>query len=168
MGFISGYIILFSVVINLLDAINFFNLLSLLLSNVFRIDSSILSIFIKSLFEISNGCKLLVSSNMSNKLLLISFILSFSSISILYQVKGVLNGCNINFKNYILAKINHGLLSAIVCYLICKYMNINTFMLQNSININSLFIFTNILLLTLIFILNTLYFLLKKIINDLI
>ncbi|MCX7695582.1 MAG: hypothetical protein N2Z71_07755 [Caloramator sp.] len=167
MGFIAGYIIFFSVVINLLDTINFFNLISFILSKLFKISGDDLSIFIKSLFEISNGCKLIVSSSISNKMLAISFILSFSGISILYQVKGVLEGCNISFKKYVLSKINHGVLSSIVCFFICKNINLEAINLNNTININNLFVYTTILMLMFIFIFNTLFFLFKKKTNDL-
>ncbi|MBZ4663805.1 MAG: hypothetical protein JG776_1520 [Caloramator sp.] len=167
MGFISGYIIFFSVIINLLDTISFFNIISVILSKLFKVNSDDLSIFIKSLFEMSNGCKLIVSSSISNKLLVISFILSFSGISILYQVKGVLYGCNVSFKKYILSKINHGILSSIVCYYICKIINVDTIMINYSLNLNNLFVYSATSLLILIFILNTIYFLHKKKTTDL-
>ncbi|CDF57905.1 hypothetical protein [Thermobrachium celere] len=155
MGTILGYIVLFSVIINLFDGVKLFFILATSISNLIKVDVYYIETLLKSIFEISNGCKLISTSNIQNKLILLSFILSFSGLSILYQVKGVLQGCDINFKKYVLSKISHGIFSSIVCFVICKYANISAFLIERNLNCNTIYLTSSIGMLILIFILNT-------------
>lgn len=122
-GIIGSYIILFSVILGILKKIEFFNLLENCFLKIFSLSiSRFLSILFESSIEISNGSKIIASSGllMNEKLILLSFIIAFSGISILGQVSGIITGTYINFKKYIALKISHGLLSSIACIVLLK------------------------------------------------
>lgn len=164
MGYISGYIVIFSVIINLLNTIKFYQIFALLISPLIRIDKTKIEIIFQSLFEISNGCKIisLYNGSVIFKLCLISFILAFSGLSIIFQVKGVLEKSNISCSKYILSKLTHGIFATIVCYFMCTFVNINTFTSTTTVNTNSIYLLSSLLLLIIIFILNTINIIINK------
>ncbi|MCX7951737.1 MAG: hypothetical protein N2594_07280 [Clostridiales bacterium] len=164
MGYISGYIVIFSVIINLLSSIRFYQIFATLLCQIIKIDKTKIEIIFQSLFEISNGCKIISAYNgpVIFKLCLISFILAFSGLSIIFQVKGVLEKSNISFGKYIISKLTHGIFATIVCYFVCTFVNINTFTTTTIININSIYLLSSMLLLIIVFTLNTLSIFLNK------
>lgn len=129
-GFIGGYIILFSVIITLFENIDFFIILNSLLV-LFSIPQNI-SNYICTLFqssiEISNGCKIIsnLGSSLSTKMILISFIISFSGFSIIGQVTSILSKTKININKYIFFKFTHGIFSAIICWILLKVKLFNT------------------------------------------
>lgn len=131
-GFIGGYIILFSVIIALLDKIAFFSVITNIIG--IAIPSSVswlLGIVAKTSLEISNGCKIIssLSCQYELKLILCSFIIAFSGFSIIGQVGSIINKTKINLKAYILYKLNHGVISSALCYLLLK---INLFNITTS------------------------------------
>lgn len=158
-GFIGGYIILFSVVIELLNKINFFDTLAYILNKFFipETAASLISSTLEASIEISNGCKILSQSgiNLSLLLCIISFIIAFSGFSIIGQVFGVIGKTKINLKVYVLTKLSHGVLSALSCYAIINLklfpIEIFNYNLPSFINLLSLLL---IALLIIILILN--------------
>ena len=122
-GIIGGYIVLFSVILGILKNIDFFNLLESCLSKILPLNlSKLLSILFESSLEISNGSKIIASSGLliNEKLIILSFIIAFSGVSIIGQVSGVISGTNLNLRKYIACKISHGLLSSIACIVLLK------------------------------------------------
>jgi sporulation integral membrane protein YlbJ len=124
-GIIGGYIIIFSVIIRLLDSISFFKILIFYLKfflNLSYLSSETVCTFIKSVFEISNGCRILSQSalSLSLKLIFISFIISFSGLSIIGQVSSIINNVGIKLQTYILFKITHGIFSAFACFILLR------------------------------------------------
>lgn len=166
-GFIGGYIILFSVIIALLDRITFYSNLT----NIFEIlVSQNISIFpgilLKTSLEISNGCRIIstLPLNFDLKLILSSFIIAFSGLSIIGQVASIIGKTKINLKTYIIGKFSHGIISSLLCYLL---LNINSFKLTIASNTTfaSLFNYNIILLQTLLLIillLNTVSIIIRK------
>lgn len=140
-GIIGGYIILFSVIISLLNKIEFFNIFSSILCSVFLIPihtSNLISHFFEASLEISNGAKILsnLSIQMDHKLILLSFIIAFSGLSIIGQVSSIITKSKINLNIYILSKISHGLISSMLCYvfLYFNFFSIQTFPSKYSLN----------------------------------
>lgn len=122
-GLIGGYIILFSVIISLLDKIEYFSILSTLLKNIFFISkktSYIISNLIKTSLEISNGCSIVSSLliEYNSKIIFSSFLIAFSGLSIIGQVASIISGTFISIKKYIISKIFHGIFSSAICVLI--------------------------------------------------
>lgn len=120
---VSGYVILFSVIIALIDkTLIISNVLNIIIPNYIINKSSIVynsSNVIKSFLELSNGCNIIsmMKINSYMKMCILSFLLSFSCFSIILQVSSVLANTNIKIGIYILTKIAHGFLSAFVCYI---------------------------------------------------
>jgi sporulation integral membrane protein YlbJ len=131
---IGGYIILFSVVISLLNKIEFFKIISFLLSNALFIPIHIANLighFLEASLEISNGTKIIsdLSIQIDQKLILLSFIVAFSGLSIIGQVASLISKSKISLNIYILSKLTHGIISSILCYLFIYY---NFFSIQTS------------------------------------
>lgn len=78
------------------------------------------------LFEITNGLSLLSTCGIdfTLKMVLSSFILSFGSFMILYQIYAVSYNCGISFKKFAFNKVKHGVLSSIITYILVKALNI--------------------------------------------
>lgn len=164
-GLIGGYIILFSVIIALLNKIEFFKIFSSILTTIFYIPihiSDLISNFLQASLEISNGAKILTSMpiHMDQKLLLLSFIIAFSGISIIGQVSSIISRTDLSLGIYIFSKISHGILSAVFCYI---FIHVNLFNLQTTTSVfNRSHFISNIpllleLLLLLLLFLNLLY-----------
>lgn len=130
-GIIGGYIILFAVMLPLLDSMNFFNIISLLMNKLILLPSELSNNFIALLrasFEITNGSDIItnLSVGMGSKLILLSFILSFSGFSIIGQATNLIGKAGLNSKIYIITKLSHGLIAALLCYLLLHFNLLNT------------------------------------------
>lgn len=90
---ILGNIIIFTIIINLLN-------------HYLNIDSTILSL-ISGMFEMTNGIFMIrnLNINLSQKILLTSFILNFSGLSIIFQTSSILNKYKINIKKILIIKL---------------------------------------------------------------
>ena len=108
----------FSILINMLGIILFF-LIILSLLNTF-LPNNIITLLLKGLIEITTGVIYISKSSLSIKLKssLIGLIISFNGLSIHFQVKNIINNSNINYKNYLIARIIHAVLCFIVVYAI--------------------------------------------------
>ncbi|SHJ43271.1 sporulation integral membrane protein YlbJ [Hathewaya proteolytica DSM 3090] len=108
---VGAYVIIFSVLNNLIMKSQVFN--SLISSNnIIRVISS----FLMSLFELTNGCMLISSINapVYIKLGLISFAISFSGICIILQVYSIVISHGFSIKKYVIRKLFQGMLSFLI------------------------------------------------------
>lgn len=119
---VGGFIILFSVLIALIKnntyITNFIKDVELLLS----IPQGSLYAIILGSVEITNGCNLLATSTLSLplKLSIISFLCSFSGISIIAQVTSFTSKHNISVTKYSIIKLLQGIISFIITFIISK------------------------------------------------
>lgn len=90
---ILGNIIIFTIIVNLLN-------------HYLNIDSTILSL-ISGMLEMTNGIFMIsnLNINLSQKILLTSFILNFSGLSIIFQTSSLLNKYKINTKKILIIKL---------------------------------------------------------------
>ena len=90
---ILGNIIIFTIIVNLLN-------------NYLNINSTILSL-ISGMFEMTSGIFMIsnLNINLSQKILLTSFILNFSGLSIIFQTTSILNKYKINIKKILIIKL---------------------------------------------------------------
>lgn len=79
---------------------------------------------ITGIFEISNGINNIYMLNIpiNLKLILTSFILSFSSLMILVQIFSFAFKANVKFKDLVKYKLLQGVLSCVITYMILRYM----------------------------------------------
>lgn len=121
---IGGFIVLFSVIISIIKentivSIFFYNLESLLKLP----KDSLYACFLGSI-ELTNGCSLISSSNLSIpfKLSIISFLCSFSGISIIAQVSSFIGKHNISIFKYTFFKFLQGIISFIITLLLTSIL----------------------------------------------
>lgn len=90
---ILGNIIIFTIIVNLLN-------------HYLNINSTLLSL-ISGMLEMTNGIFMIsnLSINLSQKILLTSFILNFSGLSIIFQTTSILNKYKINIKKILIIKL---------------------------------------------------------------
>ncbi|MEL7646707.1 MAG: hypothetical protein AAGU76_01375 [Sedimentibacter sp.] len=112
---VGGVIVIFSVFSNFLDdslkSLTAFMAVKRYLSDI------IYSLLVGSL-ELTNGCSIIAKSiyvPMELKLIVISFLISFSGMSVIFQTLAVINEFELDIKNYIFCKFVHGVLSAFIC-----------------------------------------------------
>lgn len=105
--FIGGYMLVFQV-------------LSLSLS-VF-IPHPTLYAFIQGILEFSSGSLLLARENQMIIYPLISFLLSFSGLSVMMQIDNILEGIPYSFPRFVLTRLLHAFLSFFICLLVLLYL----------------------------------------------
>ena len=88
----------------------------------FIISNPLYSGLISGFFEITSGIKLIstASLDLPVKLSVITFLVSFSGVSIIFQTKAFARGLNIKTTPCILCKV----LSSIISFLICYFLTI--------------------------------------------
>ena len=127
LGIILGYLIIFSLVPNLLLA--------------HLPIPELVKGFILGLFELTTGIQAISSAQLVTTIIITitSFILSFSSLMIISQVYSFVYKIGIKLKELILYKLLHGVISAIITYIILK-LNIFTIYqdIPASLNLNML------------------------------
>lgn len=117
---ICSYVILFSVILNYV--------------NYYSEKFTVLK-YASYLLEVTNA------TSKTKNVVLISFLLGFSGICIWFQVWGMAKNFKVNHFKFILFRILHGSLSAVITYLIVKIFKITLPTLSNGVNAS--FSFTN-------------------------
>ncbi|SHE60585.1 sporulation integral membrane protein YlbJ [Clostridium fallax] len=154
---VGGYVIFFSLLITIIKDNN----LSKMLFN-YNIENfeSIKGILLGSI-DLTNGANLIATSqlDLTLKLCILSFICSFGSFSVLAQVNSFVYKHNISMIKYLLFKILQGVISVIICYIICLFTlnSIETFNTGVTLTSFSYFIPTLIIL-----VLSSIFLLLDK------
>ena len=118
LAFILGFMIIFNLIADITYAcLNQYNLIS----------STYILNTLSGLFEVTRGIKSISNyTDYFNNILIISFLLGFSGLSIIFQIKSCLKNINISFKKIIIFKLFHGILSVLIAYILLKYTNILT------------------------------------------
>ncbi len=111
---IGGFIILFSVLNNVLNLVNVTQFIAFFIGVVFSIFSMPFELsvpFFSGLLEITNGAQLISETNdasLFHQMLIVSFILGFNGFSIQAQVASFLAQARIRFWPYFVARVLHG------------------------------------------------------------
>lgn len=115
---VCAYVIAFSVIISILKNINFLKDIFFNIENLFNIPKNMLYGTFLGSIELTNGCNIIASSSMSIhfKLSIISFLASFSGISIIAQTFSFIGKHNIPFIRYIFLKLIQGIFSFILTF----------------------------------------------------
>ncbi|MBS4539753.1 sporulation integral membrane protein YlbJ [Clostridium sp. D2Q-11] len=124
---VGGFIIFYSVIIEILDSLNFIHIITNIINNLgISIDGNVIKGFVFGLIEITNGCKILSESINSGSLLvitLVSIIIGWSGLSIHSQSLSFFSKTDINNKIYIFSKMIHGLFSGIFTIILYHFIN---------------------------------------------
>ncbi|AFS78667.1 putative sporulation integral membrane protein [Gottschalkia acidurici 9a] len=132
---VGGFIIVYSVIIEILDVTNIMNYVSSLLISLtqLNIDSELVKSLLSGIIELTNGCKSISELNISLilKLCSVSFIIGWGGFSVHSQAISMMNKTDISSKLYLISKVLHGVLSSLYTYLIY------TFFFKDKLNIIS-------------------------------
>lgn len=150
---VGAFVIIFSIIIAIIKNNS---LINIIFNNVEKLLSlspnSLYGIFLGSI-EYTNGCKILtsISSSIIFKLSAISFICSFSGLSIIGQISSFTGKFNISLKKYSFIKFIQGIISFIITFIFSRiFISIETtssIYIHSYYNANKLLFFIYALLL---------------------
>lgn len=124
---IGGFLIIYSLIINLLLLSKSYKYLILLISNWINVNPEILKGLVSGFIELTTGCKnlALVKINIFNKIILINFLIGWGGLSIHSQALSFISETDINANIYLFSKLIHGALSSTYTYILylLKYKN---------------------------------------------
>ena len=117
---VGGYVIVFTVIINLLLESQGFNLFLQLTSSKLMINPDLLKGFIAGIIELTNGCNIVSILNIDfiQKVLIINFLIGWGGFSINSQAISFLSQTDLSIGIYMISKVLHGVLSIIYTYII--------------------------------------------------
>ena len=143
---VGAFVIIFSIIIGIIKNNS---LINIIFNNVEKLLSlspnSLYGIFLGSI-EYTNGCKILtsISSSIIFKLSAISFICSFSGLSIIGQISSFTGKFNVSLKKYSFIKFIQGIISFIITFIFSSiFISTET---TSSIYIHSYYYTNNLLL----------------------
>lgn len=151
---IGGFIIMFSVIDNILKHNLLFHSLVYRISNIIGIPKDIVEGTLLGVIEMTNGCNLISSSaaSITLKLIIIGFLFTFSGICIIFQVYSFTYKFKISMKKYVIGKVLQGTICSIISFLLYNLsfhkLSTQTFLPNYKItgNLSNVFILTLILL----------------------
>lgn len=120
---VGGYIAIAFMIIDLANALNLFapiNAVVCFLIKPLGLGLDTAKAITSGLIEISKGCNMLSVIDMPKSLLatIASFVISFGGFSVFFQSITFLSKCKVNMKFYLLQKLTHGVISAVLTFLI--------------------------------------------------
>ena len=124
---IGGFIILFSVIINLLLETGIINIAATLLSILFPlkgISREVIAPVLSGFFEITTGINMiskLEGISFAQQLSAISLILGWAGLSVHFQVYSIISKTDISIKPYLIGKFMHGLFAAIYVWIFMNF-----------------------------------------------
>lgn len=123
---IGGFIVFYSVLVEILNLSNFFNSIIRKISYLFPISNNqnALKSLITGLFEITIGAKKIVELkevSLLYKVIMINFLIGWSGFSIHSQALSFLNETDLNIRLYIFSKFLHGIFASLYTILIYKF-----------------------------------------------
>lgn len=116
---ISGYVIIFSVLISIVRDSYFFNSFSSSISSLLNIPDEALKGGLLGLIEITNGCKIISSSSLciTVKLCILCFLTSFCGLSVLAQISSFCSRHKVNLKKYLMYKFIQGIMAGTIAFI---------------------------------------------------
>lgn len=122
---VGGLVVFFSVVLELLTlshVMNFFYLLINSILSFFDIPPQLSEAIVNGLFEVTLGAQSAGSAgahiSLIHKVAIAAFVLSWSGLSVHAQIVSLLTHTNLRYRPFLIARILHGLLAAIIVWLI--------------------------------------------------
>lgn len=123
---IGGFIIIYSVIIEILNISNIIPYLSALLDSIIpaNLNPDISNSILSGMLELTNGCKDIASLSIKLiwKLCIISFLIGWGGLSVHSQAISFMSKTDISTRIYFLSNIFHGLISSFYTYLLYVYV----------------------------------------------
>lgn len=120
---VAAFVIIFSIIISIIKNNAYINIVFKNLEEFLKIPSSSLYGTLLGSIEFTNGCKLISSSTLplTLKLSIISFICSFSGLSVIAQISSFIGDLNISLFKYSFLKFIQGIISFIITFIACIF-----------------------------------------------
>lgn len=122
---IGGFIILFSVIIKILEAIGIVSILSSFLFIILKplgLDVNLSPAIISGFFEVTMGCQLAANAPstvlLNQKIIITGAVIAWSGLSVHAQVASIISETDMNITPFIIARGIHALLAGFYTYLI--------------------------------------------------
>ena len=117
---LCGYVIMFSVIISMLKTLFISTGTLTNLSSMLNIPADIFNGLFLGSIEVTNGCNIIASSNLSlfSKLLLLSFLSSFGGLSIIMQTSSFFYKENVSIIKYFLFKVLQGIIAFVLMFFV--------------------------------------------------
>lgn len=123
MFMVGGFIILYSVIIEILKISKILHIVAYMIQLIipFDFDTNIIIAFLSGIVEMTNGCQMIASVESSSLLVqsvMVSFLIAWSGFSIHSQAITMISKTDINLLIYFTAKILHGIFSSIYTFIL--------------------------------------------------
>lgn len=117
---IGGFVIIYSVIIDIVLKSNLFNSIINILAKTILVDAEVMKGILAGIIELTNGCKMISSLNIKliNKILILNFLIGWGGFSIHSQALSFISNTDINSKIYLISKFFHGALASFYTYLL--------------------------------------------------
>lgn len=154
---VAAFVIIFSIIISIIKSNAYLSITFRNVEDIFNLPpSSLYGTFLGSI-EFTNGCKLISLSKLplALKLSIVSFICSFSGLSVISQISSLIGDLDVSLFKYSLLKFIQGIISFFITFIACiffiKDTPVSNFPIQNLyIDKKILIIIYSLLLLSLI------------------
>mgnify|MGYP006926041318 FL=1 len=117
---VGGYIAVAFLIIDVFNALNILYPINFLLQ-ILGLNINTAQAISSGIIEVSKGCVLLAKLDiaLTAKATIASFLIGFGGISVFLQTTTFLQSAKVNLKFYALQKLTHGIISAILTFLLC-------------------------------------------------
>lgn len=113
---LCAFVVVFAVILRLLSGFGVFAWIA----GILHMDSSFITAIISGFLEVTSGCKAAASCGGMTSVLLCCAFTAFSGLSVLFQVRAILQDVGIRFGPYVLSKLVHCTLSTVLAFLLFK------------------------------------------------
>lgn len=121
---IGGYVIMFTVIINLVLNSNGFITVLNYLSSIFKVNPDIIKGLLAGIIELTNGCYIVSNLNIDilYKVLIVNFLIGWGGFSINSQAISFLGQTDLSTVIYLISKLFHGIFSTIYTYILFQLL----------------------------------------------
>lgn len=116
---IGGFVIIYSVVINILLSSSTFNFILLKIASFINIDVTLLKGLIAGIIEITNGCSIIskLDIDLINKIIMLNCVIAWGGFSIHSQALAFISTTDISTTIYLVSKAIHSCLTGLYTYI---------------------------------------------------
>jgi sporulation integral membrane protein YlbJ len=116
---VGGFVVIYSVIIDIVISSSLFNLIIGELSRILSIDENILKGITAGIIELTKGCSIISKLDIAliTKIMLLNFTIGWAGFSIHSQAISFISKTDISSKIYLISKFFHGLFSVLYTYI---------------------------------------------------
>lgn len=121
---VGAFVIIFSIIISIIKNNAYISIVFKNIENFLNLPPSLLYGSFLGSIEFTNGCKMISTSTLplALKLSIISFICSFSGLSVIGQISSFIGNYDISLFKYVLLKLLQGIISFFITFVACIFL----------------------------------------------